>query len=291
MSLTYKDSKNAIPIAKNTFDGRIIFLLPESTVFKPLYGYKPPYKCPHCKKEVSTKTSLANHLKICPKQNQTIDVKPRIILKEYEFMQKLPLPLEEHEVIFATGPPKCGKSHWTNEYVKMFKCMYDLPVFRISRVDHDETLEKDADNYIHIPVSDAIVKDPFKLEDFSNSLVVFDDIESSECPKATQFCYNLLSDICKNGRHHKISLIFCNQESRMGMKTKAILSTVTSLVIFPKNASLYQTERLLKDHVGMSKKQISETLNLNTRWCVINKACPQYIIHEHGIYLLGKELY
>jgi hypothetical protein len=214
-----------------------------------------------------------------------------MLFGDFEFLEKLPLPIEEHEVIFATGPPKCGKSYWVNEYVKAFKFMIGSPVYRISRVEHDETLEKNKKNYIHIPVTDEMVKDPFKLEDFSNSLVIFDDIESSEFPKATKKCYDLLGDMCKNGRHHKIAVIFCNQESRMGLKTKPILSTVTTLVIFPQNASLYQTERLLKEHVGMSKIQVNDALHLNSRWMVISKASPQYVLYEHGVYLLGKELY
>jgi hypothetical protein len=41
----------------------------------------------------------------------------------------------------------------------------------------------------------------------------------------------------------------------------------------------------------MSKIQIKEALGLNSRWAVVNKSCPQYILHEHGAYLLGKELY
>jgi hypothetical protein len=158
-------------------------------------------------------------------------------------------------------------------------------------VEHDETLRQTNELYLNVPVDDELVKSPLKLEEFHDSLVIFDDIESSEFPKATKMAYNLLDDMCKNGRHHRISVIFCNQECRMGTKTKPILSTVTTLIIFPKNCSLYQTEKLLKDHVGMSKMQIKDALKLNTRWEVISKACPQYIMHEHGCYLLGKELY
>ena len=291
MSLTYKDSTNAIPIAKIKGSGKVIYILENSTVFEKITTYDKKVKCPYCKKELSTKQKLAYHLTICNQRTHNIDVKPKIQLNMFEFIEKLPLPLEEHEVIFCTGPPKCGKTYWVNEYVKMFIHIYKLPVFRISRVNKDETLKKEEKNYLNIPIDNELVTNPFKLEDFANSLVIFDDIESSEFPKATKNAYNLLDDMCKNGRHHRIAVIFCNQESRMGTKTKAILSTVTTLVIFPKNASLYQTERLLKDHVGMSKTQIKDALNLNTRWEVISKASPQYIMHEHGIYMLGKELY
>ena len=77
----------------------------------------------------------------------------------------------------------------------------------------------------------------------------------------------------------------------MGLKTKAILSCVSSLVIFPRQCSLYQTEKLLKDHVGMSKQQVLDCLKIDSRWILIHKACPQYVMHEHGVYLLGREIY
>lgn len=291
MSLTLKDSTNAIPIAKVKGSNKIIYILPNSKTYNKIDTSNKKAKCPYCHKELSSKAKLIYHLTICEKKNHHIDTKPKIIFPEFEFIEKLPLPLEEHEVLFVTGPPKCGKTYWVNEYVKMFKHIYKLPVFRISRVRHDETLKNNTDDYLNIPVDNEMIENPLKLEDFEDSLVIFDDIESSEFPKATKMAYNLLDDMCKNGRHHRIAVIFCNQECRMGTKTKPILSTVTSLVIFPLNCSLYQTEKLLKDHVGMSKPQIKQALNLNTRWEVISKASPQYIMHEHGVYLLGKELY
>jgi hypothetical protein len=291
MSLTRKETVNAIPIAKIKGNNKIIYLLPNSTAYNRIDYSNKKVKCPYCHRELSSKTKLQYHLTICEKKNHHTDTKPRIIIPDFEFMEKLPLPLEEHEVIFCTGPPKCGKTYWVNEYVKMFKHIFKLPVFRISRVQHDETLRKDEQHYLNIAVDGDIIDNPLKLEDFTDSLVIFDDIESSEFPKATKMAYNLLDDMCKNGRHHRIAVIFCNQESRMGLKTKPILSTVTTLVVFPQNCSLYQTERLLKDHVGMSKTQIKDALHLNTRWEVISKACPQYVLYEHGVYLLGKELY
>ena len=291
MSLTYKDSINAIAIAKIKGNNRIIYLLSNSTVYDRIDISNSHAKCPYCHRVLSSKATLMYHLTICEKKNIHRDTIPYIKLREFEFLEKLPLPLEEHEVILCTGVPKCGKTFWVNEYVKMFKHIFKLPVYRISRVERDETLRKDEENYLNIPIDGEWEKAPLKLADFADSLVIFDDIESSEFPKATKMAYNLLDDMCKNGRHHRIAVIFCNQESRMGVKTKAILSTVTTLVIFPKNNSLYQTERLLKDHVGMSKAQIKTVLTLDTRWAVISKACPQYVMHEHGVYLLGKELY
>lgn len=168
-----------------------------------------------------------------------------------------------------------------------------MKIYRLSRIDvkHDMTLENNVKDYIYIPITDELIKDPFKLEDFSNSLVIFDDIESSEFPKATQKAYNLLDDLIKNGRHCNTAVIFCNQECRMGKRTKPILSMITTLVIFPQGCSLYQTSKLLQQYVGFSKSQIEKVLKINSRWVAISLAKPQYIMHEHGVYMVGKDIY
>ncbi len=300
MSLTYKDSKEATPIAKIVDLGsdKVIYLLSQSHEFPPIPKKNvksQTYKCPYCKKVIKDKQVLIRHLSVksvCPKKGHVVmETMPCIKLENYEKLIPIPLPLEEHSIIFVTGPPKCGKSYWINEYVKSFKKLYNKKVFLISRVDEDETLLKDKDKYIHISITEDLIKDPFKIEDFADSLIVFDDIESSEFPKATEKAYSLMDDLLKNGRHYNTAVIFANQESRMGKKTKPLLTTVTHIVVFPSSCSLYQTEKLLKEHMGMSKYEIEYALSLNTRWIMTQRARPQFVMYEHGIYMLGKQFY
>jgi len=299
MSLTFKDSRNAIAIAKIRESQRVIYLLPDSDVFQEIPKsniHSTNYKCPYCKKVMASKGTLIYHLShegVCPKKSSiTMDTKPSITLKPEEQLIKIPLPIEEHEIILITGPPKCGKTYWINEQVKMYHAMYDnFRVFLFTRHEQDETLKNDMSNYIHIPITDDIIKDPFKLEDFTNSLVIFDDIESSEFPKATAKAYALLDDLCKNGRHHRTAVMFCNQECRMGKKTKPILSTVTSYVIFPKACERYQTHNLLKEHMGMFSAYIDKLLSMPTRWMILSRMHPQYVMYEGGVFMMNKEIY
>ena len=299
MSLTYKDTKNAIPIAKIRESAKMIYLLPDSDVFQEIPKtniHSCTYKCPYCKLELKAKTTLIYHLShegVCPKKTKIImDTKPSILLPLGGQLRKIPLSIQEHEIILITGPPKCGKTYWINDQVKLYRAMYDkFKVFLFTRHEHDETLEKDKSNYIHIPITDDMVSDPFKIEDFSNSLVIFDDIESSEYPKATSKAYALLDDLCKNGRHYNTIVMFCNQECRMGKKTKPILSTVTSYVIFPKACEQYQTKNLLKEHMGMTSSQIDKVLSLKSRWAMLSRQAPQYIMYEGGVYMLNKDIY
>lgn len=294
MSLTFMDSKSAIPIAKIRGDGKIIFLLPDSDVFQKIPSRninQYTYKCPYCKVTLKSKQTLIHHVThSCEKKNSVVmHTKTKITAEPGDEVYKL--PLEKHEIIMVTGNPGCGKSYWVNEFVKSYIKLFERIVFLITRLEKDETLAKNEHNYVKIDVDNSVITDPFKLNDFEDSLVIFDDIESSECPKATQLMYNLMDDISKNGRHHNISVIFCNQECRMGKKTKPILSMLTGLVIFPQNCSTYQTEKLLKEQIGLGKDEINTILHLPSRWVYLNRSCPQYVLHQHGAYMLGKEIY
>lgn len=295
MSLTYNESKYAIPIAKIRGENKIIYLLPDSDDFQELPTknvVKTTYKCPYCKVVIKAKQQFIHHLMhSCHKKMTAIlNTKPSIKLNIGDKL--FPLPNENNRVFFVTGAPGCGKSFFTNELVKFYKAMYpEKDVFLVTRLEHDETLKKDIGNYNVIHINQSIIDDPFRMEDFEHSLMIYDDIESSEFPKATQAMYNLLDDVCKNGRHHDISVIFCNQECRMGKKTKPILTMLTNLVIFPKSASEYQTDRLLRDYIGMTKAQITDIMSLNSRWVCISRIVPKFVLYEGGAYMIGKEIY
>ena len=294
MSLTFMDSKTAIPIAKISGSDKLIYLLPDSDVFQEIPKRninQYSYKCPYCKTILKSKQSLVHHITHSCEKKSSIAMHTKPCIKLDLGDQLIKLPNDDHEIIFATGPPGCGKSYWVNEYVKMYKKIFDRDVFLITRLEKDQTLAKDEDKYIKINVDQTVLDEPPKLNDFENSLVIFDDIESSEFPKATQAMYNLLDDMCKNGRHHNISVILCNQEVRMGKKTKPILTMLTMLVIFPKTGNIYQMSHVLKEQIGMSKNQIEHIMSLNSRWCCISRASPQYVLYEHGCYMLNKEIY
>ena len=291
------NSKTAVPIAINTDTRKIMFLLPNSDIFQSIPNRNVnavSFKCPYCKIILKSKQSFIHHItKSCEKkQHIAIHTKAKIELPLGETLRVI--PSSQNERILITGVPNCGKSYFANEYTKSYHQMFpERRIFLITRLQNDDTLKKDEKLYTKIEVTNELLEDPFKLNDFASSLVIFDDIESSECPKATQAMYNLLDDICKNGRHvgSGISVLFLNQECRMGKRTKPILSMLSGLVIFPRCCSTYQTERLLKEHIGFSNSQIQHIFSLNSRWIYINRSCPMYVVHEHGAYMVGKEIY
>jgi len=303
MALTYEEAPNAIPIVKIKGSKKIIYLVEDDDTFveiptQNIEAHK--YICPYCKNILSTKNRFIYHIKICEKSSQSVNnMYAKINTNKQYPLQKI--PSNNHEVLFVTGIPGSGKTYWTNEYVKAYKKLYGNyvkaykklygnKVYLFSTHDKDETIGKDDKNYISIDVTDELLKEPFELKDFENSLVIFDDIESSKYPKATKYLLSLMEDIAKNGRHYHISEIYINQECRSGKITKKILTLMTGLVFFP-SGETYQTQRLLMDYCGMSKRRAFEIMNMKTRWVYFSRARPQYIITEHSCFILGKEAY
>lgn len=290
MSLTITPSKNATPIAKVIGTRQIIYLLPESdndrfNMIPETNIRSVKYKCPYCDNNQSSKSQLIYHMAHTCRGEQISDKVPVMTFDR----QIIKLPANDHEIIFITGPPKCGKSYWMNQYVSAYRQIIGTKVILFTMHDHDPTLNEQ--NYIKVTLSDDLLNEPLELSDLTDSLVIFDDINSSKYPKVTKYLLSLMDDIACNGRHHNINMIYINQECRAGIITKKILTMFTHLVIFPSSGESYQCQRLLKEYCGMSKQRIQRIMSLPSRSILFSRAKPQYIQSDYGVYILGKEIY
>lgn len=292
MALSYRERKNGIPIAKVKDSNKIIYLFPESKVFSEIPSKnvkESTYKCPYCKMKITTKQNYTHHIKfVCKKKKQHTEMFTNIIVDEN--VTKLPQVDEgDHEILFVTGPPKSGKSYFINEQVKIYKKLNpDNDVILFTRLTSDDTLDEGL--YTRVVISPEMLKNPYKLEELANSLLIFDDIETSEYKKVSDYIFSLLNDVIKNGRHEHISVIVSNQETCMGAKTKTILANMSGLVIFPRSGSVYSMTRVLKVYMGLSPYQINRVLNLPSRWVYLNRQYPQHVIYEHGVYMTKSDI-
>jgi energy-coupling factor transporter ATP-binding protein EcfA2 len=292
MALTFNAfDTNSKPIAKIRNTASVIYLLPNDTSFQEIpetHVRETAYVCSFCHNPQSSKEQLIYHMsKTCPAKFQGTKY-PSIDIQRGELVK---IPSIEHEVIFITGPPGCGKSYWMNEYVRLYRSIYGKRVIMFSTHERDPTLAKDMDKYIFVQLSDSLLDDKLELKDLADSLVIFDDINSSKYPKVTKYLLGLMEDISCNGRHYNINLIYINQECRAGIITKKILTMFTHLVIFPSSGESYQCQRLLKEYCGMSKNRIIRIMSLPSRWVMFSRAKPQYILTDKTAAILGKEIY
>lgn len=279
--------KDDIPVCINS-KTKQIFYLNNDDVFPNIDDI-----CPFCEKHIIKKEHLIHHIKynVCGQRRGKI-CKHFANIHSDDKLTLIPNEPSLHDTILVTGIPGCGKSFWVNEYIKNFAKLYpDYAIHIFTRNEHCNSLTYNK-IYKHI-INDMFrdeMNDLLTLDNFKKCLCIFDDIETSEHPDATKKLYAFMDDIIKNGRHYNCNVIFVNQESRMGMKTKTILSCVNKIVVFPRTMNEYQTSKLL-EHIGVGKKQLGKIRALNSRTAVISNTYPAYVCAEHDFYLLGKECY
>lgn len=196
------------------------------------------------------------------------------------------------DIIYVCGKNGSGKSYYVGEYVKMYHSMYpEDRIICFSRLMSDETFQKlGIEKYLfRIHVDDAILENHFDLSDFKDSLVIMDDIESSQVSKVIiKYLHNLRDDLIENGRHFNINLLLTNHQIMNYKDTRTLLDECSSIVIFPNLNIPYQITRLLKAYFNFDNKQIKKIFNLNSRWVCLNLKY-QFISYQHGIFMMNSE--
>lgn len=72
------------------------------------------------------------------------------------------------------------------------------------------------------------------INDFEETCVIFDNIDSVKEKKLRDYLQNLLSKLLTMGRHSKTTVIYCSHQPYDGNRTKEILNECDTLTIFPR---------------------------------------------------------
>eukprot|EP01040_Poterioochromonas_malhamensis_P016289 gene16289-18454_t len=187
-----------------------------------------------------------------------------IELKENHKFVLAPRPLNEKErvTLFVAGESGAGKSHFIREYAKRYKKMFPKnEMYLISYLEKDETL----DEYKKITRLDAFNKSFLEEcldwnleEEFSNTFVIFDDIDSIVDKKTKQVVYGLLNKMLRIGRHYGISVAYVGHELYASHELKNILNESMTITFFPRYLNNKKLKYLLENYFGLSKFQIDK---------------------------------
>jgi hypothetical protein len=207
-----------------------------------------------------------------------------IILTDFEDSLEI-FPARDSQRIYFAGPTGSGKSYNISQYLKNFKKIFPKKKIYIFSDQPDDKL---LDQYkpIRIMLNEDLIDDPIQPNELSDSLVIFDDIDSIDNKKLKKQVETLRDTILKRGRHENIYCLVSNHQINEYKLTKEILSASSIICFYPKSGSSYSIKYLLKQYIGLNKQQIDKIMNLPSRYVCLNKCSPQYIIHEHGCYLL-----
>jgi hypothetical protein len=136
-------------------------------------------------------------------------------------------------------------------------------------------------------IDEELLNDSLTSEDFKNSMIVFDDIESIPSKTLNKEVHRILTDILTTGRHYNVSACCVYHNACNGALTKAILNECHAITMFPKTMGGRSMKYLLDNYLGLDKDEIKRLKKLKTRALTIVKGYPRLAIAEKEIICLG----
>ena len=186
----------------------------------------------------------------------------------------------ERTILYACGGSGSGKSYFIKMFLKNYLKEYPKnKIYMFSKLHDDETL-KDI-KIERILLDDRIITDPFEMEDFENSCVCMDDIDVLPDDEIKYRINQLKNDILEIGRHKKISLCCTSHLATKGRETKTILNEAHIIALFLHSGSNYTN--LMKNYLGLDKKEITTLKNMNSRWVAMTRTYPQVVYTENEV--------
>jgi hypothetical protein len=209
-----------------------------------------------------------------------------------EFFALEPTNLEKgRDVIMVGGKSGSGKSHTAKNFATRYHILWPhRPIYLISYLKQDDTL----DQLKFIKRMDA-TKDfatgPPTLDDFTDSLVIFDDIEGfqRENPELHDLLQQTIDMIATTGRHNSSSLLVASHLLTDYKRTRLFLGEAHKFVIFPNGCSMKQMTNLLGLYGGCDTDELRRIRQLPSRWVALCTTFPSLVLYESGCYLLHSD--
>lgn len=201
------------------------------------------------------------------------------------------LDVDERQIAYVAGPSGSGKSTYASALACNYRKVFpkrDIYIF--SRTDAKNDPAYAPLKPLQIDINQDLVDNPIDIETDikKGSLVIFDDCGTIRDEKIKKAVNHLMIDIMEVGRKLGIWIIITSHlvnptDRKLG---RVIMNELQTFTFFPKSGSAYQISYCLKNYFGMSKKQIDDIFNLNSRWVTVLRNYPITILHEHGAYIL-----
>ena len=196
-------------------------------------------------------------------------------------------PNKERQTLYIAGPSGAGKSTYTSNFLKYWRKLNPKKeIIIFSRVPKDEAFTDKKLNIKKIEINDDLLEEPIDIQtELSDSLVIFDDINTIRDKELREEVQHIQADILETGRHADIDIICTNHKLMDYKSTRTLLNESHFVTFFSGNGS-YHNKRFLKEYCGLGKQTIDRILKLRSRWITICKKYPMYCMCENEIFLL-----
>ena len=208
--------------------------------------------------------------------------------------------------LMVSACPGAGKSYWINKVLHsaiavyktvskgkpelfVFSCQMEDPSLdeglKLTRFTCDESLLIDEEN--------GTLRDPFNVKDFrgknelAQNWIIFDDTESILNKDVNKRVEKLRNECLQQARHENLNVVTVSHELMNGGKTKPLISNSSHICIFPKAGNTSQIARFLKTYISLPPDEIEKiTKKLDSRWVLICKKAPMYVLYSNGAYII-----
>jgi hypothetical protein len=209
---------------------------------------------------------------------------------EYLF-QIIPFVSDENprNVLYTTGQSGSGKSYHTAGFIREYNKMYPKnQVYIFSPLKEDKAFGKCKNiNRVNIK-SDNFKYNEFIIDDFKDSLVIYDDTDNISDPHIKAQLKSIEDMIMDTGRHSKTFYVRTSHIPSNGRDTKHILLETHAVTLYPSTLGQQSLKYLLQEKIGFSREQIQKIQNLGekSRWVTIYTSTnPRVILTENGIFI------
>jgi len=202
--------------------------------------------------------------------------------------QLIPDPFTERQILYVTGSSGSGKSYFTKKYCREFARVFPKrPIILISSVDKDESVD-DIKNLKRLKLkSPEFLEEDFEINDFKDTLVIFDDTDVIPDKKLRNKVNTILQLILQTGRHTNTYCIYTSHLATAGNDTKHILNESHSITFFPKTMGNRMLKYLCEGYLGLDKKEIEALKKIPSRSVTVMKTYPKVIVGNKDVFLLS----
>lgn len=208
------------------------------------------------------------------------------------------IPSFQSERIYICGPSECGKSYQVARYIEKYKKYHPKnKVYLISDTnDKNDEINKYTQSIPLEFINNSIrklkkyekrIENPITPEDFQDSLVIFDDVDSITDKETYKSVLSLNDQIFKKGRHHNTSIIRTNHKcTENGGDTIYSLNNSQVIIVYPMAGNHAAIKNVIRTYFGVNNEVGNDIVSMNTRWVAIRKSSPLTMISENLIKIL-----
>lgn len=211
----------------------------------------------------------------------------RMDLKDQKF-QQVPDKKMNRQILYITGASGSGKSTYIANYCKQYKKVFpENEIYVFSALADDESL--DVIKPKRLKIDERMITDPLTVDDFKDSMVIFDDVDVIGDKKLREAVYQVMNACLETGRHTNTSMAISNHLPTAGKDTRRVLNEAHSVIWFPHSGSGVGMKRLLCDYLGLDNDINKKLKKMKTRYAVYFKNYPSILMTEKSIWLCADD--